>query len=92
MPAHPIPKSFRVSGRQYKVLRTRLSSAKHGECTPALGTVYLHTKLSQREAARAFWHEAVHAVMYEMRLNWRDEALVTAIADGLVDVIKTARF
>lgn len=95
----PIPKSFTLNGSKYVVnMYPKLPRS-------LLGRVYLESKFVQirttegqvqrrsKAVAETFWHEAIHAILYEMGSSlYRDEKFVTAFSKGLNQLVHSAKF
>ena len=96
-----IPKSFKVGKKKYTVNEAVIGSNR----TCIKGVIffqkqsidigqYVHNRrMSEKERAAVFWHEALHAMLHDMgsRKNG-DEQFVEALAKRITDVVYTARF
>jgi hypothetical protein len=100
MTPHPIPSSFRLRRRKWKVVtKERGDRANHaGLCAPASKQIVLYDKThnrerTQQERQRTFWHEVTHAVLLTMHHKLgQDEVFVTHFGLLLEELIRTARF
>lgn len=88
-----LPKRIRVGQRWYSV---EIIEAMLDKC---YGKVFYNTKsirVRRRKPAcmaDTFWHEVVHAILYEMEHPlYRNERFVTDFADKLSKAIKSAEF
>jgi hypothetical protein len=97
-----LPKSFRVGTRRYKVEELPLSSktscikgaVHYVDKTVDIGSRVNGRRMGKRERATVFWHEAIHAMLYDMgshNLN-NNEQFVENLAKRITDVVYTARF
>jgi len=98
-----LPRLIRVGSKRYsvEVIEALLDKQKVGriqydEQRIQIGTRNGNTnrKLPASEIRDSFWHELVHAILYDMgrhNLN-RDEAFVIAFASRLSKAIDSARF
>jgi len=98
-----LPRLIRVGNKRYsiEVIEALLDKQKVGriqydEQRIQIGTRNGNTnrKLPASEIRDSFWHELVHAILYDMgrhNLN-RDEAFVIAFASRLSKAIDSARF
>ena len=88
-----IPNKFKISGREYAVLKTRNArTSKHGQISYALRTILINVKGSDREITDTFWHEATHAILHDMQHPQRDdEKFVRGFAKRMTDIIMTAQ-
>lgn len=95
-----IPKRFKISGKVYTVRRPRYMR-KHrtiGRCNPVTRVVHVANgsnvsgrAFGREEVAETFWHEAVHAILYDMEHSLaRDEEFVEGFSIRLNELIHTA--
>jgi len=99
----PIPRKIRVGKKQYSIdvvesllQRGLMGTILYDERNIQIGKQSNKTgrKFTSEEINESFWHELVHAILYDMdehRLN-RNEAFVTAFAKRLSDAIDSASF
>ena len=98
-----IPRLIRVGNKRYSVEviealldKQKVGRIQYGEQRIQIGIRNGNTnrKLPAAEIRDSFWHELVHAVLYDMgrhNLN-RDDAFVLAFASRLSTAIDSARF
>ena len=98
-----IPRLIRVGNKRYSVEviealldKQKVGRIQYGEQRIQIGLRNGNTnrKLPAAEIRDSFWHELVHAVLYDMErhnLN-RDEAFVIGFASRLSKAIDSARF
>ena len=98
-----IPRLIRVGNKRYSVEviealldKQKVGRIQYGEQRIQIGLRNGNTnrKLPAAEIRDSFWHELVHAVLYDMErhnLN-RDEAFVIGFANRLSKAIDSARF
>lgn len=98
-----IPRLIRVGNKRYSVEviealldKQKVGRIQYGEQRIQIGLRNGNTnrKLPAAEIRDSFWHELVHAILYDMErhnLN-RDEAFVLAFASRLSKAIDSARF
>ena len=98
-----IPRLIRVGNKRYSVEviealldKQKVGRIQYGEQRIQIGLRNGNTnrKLPAAEIRDSFWHELVHAVLYDMgrhNLN-RDEAFVIGFASRLSKAIDSARF
>jgi hypothetical protein len=98
-----IPRLIRVGNKRYSVEviealldKQKVGRIQYGEQRIQIGTRNGNTnrKLPAAEIRDSFWHELVHAILYDMErhnLN-RDEAFVIGFASRLSKAIDSARF
>lgn len=95
-----IPKRFKISGKVYTVRRPSYMR-KHrtiGRCNPVARIVHVANGsnvtgrvFEREELAETFWHEAVHAILYDMPHSLaRDEDFVTQFSSRLNELVQTA--
>ena len=99
---HPIPRRIKVGKKIYHVnvveamkKRGLQGRVTYGTCLIEIGR---HSNLNGRrytgnEVRETFWHELVHAILYEMdhRL-YADEKFVTRFSADLFRAIRSAKF
>mgnify|MGYP003641038666 CR=1 FL=1 len=98
-----IPRKIRVGRKQYSIdvvetliQRGLMGTIRYDERNIQIGKQSNKTgrKFTSDEISESFWHELVHAILYDMdehRLN-RNEAFVTAFAKRLSESIDSAAF
>lgn len=97
-----IPKSFKVSNRKYTVQEPMpgvrpnciKGSVHFIPRTVEVNKIVNGRKMGKRERATVFWHEALHAMLYDMgshSLN-NNEGFVENLAQRITGIIYTARF
>lgn len=95
-----IPKSFQISEHTYNViLKRHLRVGIAGQLDAAKKEIKIGKRSKRRNIAYkhedmvdTFWHEVVHLILYDMsEPRWRDEALVTAFANRLTQVVLSAK-
>ena len=98
-----IPRLIRVGNKRYSVEviealldKQKVGRIQYGEQRIQIGLRNGNTnrKLPAAEIRDSFWHELVHAILYDMKrhnLN-RDEAFVIGFASRLSKAIDSARF
>lgn len=90
----PIPRRIRVGTRMYSVdiVQSMQRSRDLGRIWYESGTVHI-LKRKPEQMCDTFWHEMVHAILYDMghRL-YNDEKFVTEFAGRLAKAIKSAEF
>ena len=97
-----IPTSFKMNGHTYKVQLTgklvgpscAVGVVAYKEKTITIGQRcnVTNRKLTKRDIEHTFWHEVVHAILFEMRSSkYRDEYFVDAFAQKLHQITTTAR-
>ena len=98
-----IPRLIRVGNKRYSVEviealldKQKVGRIQYGEQRIQIGIRNGNTnrKLPAAEIRDSFWHELVHAILYDMErhnLN-RDEAFVIGFASRLSKAIDSARF
>ena len=99
----PLPSSVRVGGRRYSidVIETMLNKGEMARIEYAAGKIKVGRRsnvtgkrYSQAELKESFFHELVHAILYDMnehRLN-KNEEFVTEFAKRLSKAISSRRF
>jgi len=88
-----IPITFKLRQRQppYKVHRTALRIS--GRIYPELQRIEISRHLKNRRAAKTFWHELTHAILFDMgRADWDDETFVVEFSRRLEQAVHSARF
>ena len=96
---HPIPTSFRLRRRKWKVLRRQRHSGPFAGVTlNAPKSIYIYDEVRGRrrtdsDKQKTFWHEATHSVLFTMEHKLaKDEKFVTQFALLLEEMVRTARF
>lgn len=98
-----IPKTFKLNGREYRVLDIPNPSVVKGTTAPKEAVIYVAIcdlrgqKFFASERYQTFWHELTHCIVWEMDYNkpiagWRDEPWVSKFSKLLNEAITTARF
>lgn len=100
--APPIPARIRVGERLYSVDVVKSMQRKHdmGRVTYGTGNIQIGQfsnvtgrKYSDVQMSETFWHELVHAILYEMESQLhKDEKFVDAFAMHLSRAIRSAKF
>ncbi len=102
-PLLPIPRSIRVGNKRYSidVVETMLSKGEMARVEYDASKIRVGKRsnvtgkrYSQAEIKESFFHELVHAILYDMnahRLN-RDEAFVTEFSNRLSKALKGVVF
>lgn len=96
-----IPKSFKVGKKKYKVYE--VSIASNPTCVKGdvsflrqevtIGRFVNRRAMLDKERATVFWHEALHAMLYDMGSSKNnDEQFVEALAKRITEIVYTARF
>ena len=97
-----IPKKFNVGAHTYKVYLQANAEGYRGAvgwCAPSPGYyIVVRTKFSNKKQTpeqmfQTFWHEAVHAFLFDMQhpLN-KDEDFVDKLGTYIAETIKTAEY
>lgn len=97
---HPIPTSFRLRRRKWRVLRKDKAAPAiyGGHAYPVSKAIVIYDEARDRkrtphEQQKTFWHEATHAVLMEMKHKLAtNEAFVTQFGLLLEEMVRTARF
>jgi hypothetical protein len=99
----PIPSKIRVGKKRYSIdvvesliQRGLMGTIRYDEERIQIGKQSNKTgrKFTSDEINESFWHELVHAILYDMdehKLN-RNEAFVTAFAKRLSEAVDSAAF
>ena len=90
----PIPRRIRVGTRMYSVdiVQSMQRPRDLGRIWYEQGTVQIR-KRSDDKMCDTFWHEMVHAILYDMDSRlYNDEHFVTEFAGRLAKAIKSAEF
>ena len=90
----PIPRRIRVGARMYSVdiVQSMQRSRDLGRIWYESGTVHI-LKRKPEQMCDTFWHEIVHAILYDMDSRlYNDEKFVTEFAGRLARAIKSAEF
>lgn len=97
-----IPKSFKVGKTRYRVVPIPVDDfpSSVGSVSYSAGVVTIaqrHNvtgrKQSPKQQRHTFWHETVHAMLYDMgSRKHADEVFVDALAKRICGVIDSARF
>jgi len=99
----PIPTKIRIGSKRYSIdvvesllQRGLMGNIRYEDQKIQIGKQSNKTgrMFSSSEINESFWHELVHAILYDMdehRLN-RNEAFVTAFSRRLSDAIDSAKF
>lgn len=92
-----IPKSFKLLGRTYKVLRPKKivvdGVACNGLCESDLGKIKVEKELTPELAEQVFLHETTHAILDSLGYDHlsSNEQFVDSFSNALYQVIKTAK-
>jgi hypothetical protein len=99
----PIPRKIRVGRKRYSIdvvesliQRGLMGTIRYDEQRIQIGKQSNKTgrMFTSNEINESFWHELVHAILYDMdehKLN-RNEAFVTAFAKRLSEAVDSAAF
>lgn len=86
-----LPRSVRVFGKVYTVLRERPADGSLGECEFEATAIRVAPDAAPVLQADTFLHEVLHAILHEMQvcLPYKtEEKAVNAIATGLTGVLQ----
>lgn len=96
-----IPRKIRVGDKWYsiEIVEAMQEHGMLGEVNYPQQKIKIGTKLKNRKVAKdevqdTFWHELIHAILYDMgryKLT-KDEAFVSGLSSRLYKAIRSARF
>ena len=100
--AAPIPRRIRVGAKMYSIdiVETMHRKREMGRTTYGTGNIQIGTtsnvtgkRYSDIQMSETFWHEMVHAILYEMGNKLHsDEQFVDTFAIHLARAIRSAKF
>lgn len=89
-----LPKSILIKGKEWKIeykwgLRSG-SDLVDGLCDPNIRTIFIRRELLVCEKPAVFFHELVHAVLFEAHLSYNDGWVDGLIEEVICDSVSSA--
>lgn len=85
-----IPATFQLAGSVWKVVQVP-NLAELGRCIPDDRVVQLRKELPKQVKEQAFWHEAMHAIMFTLGKNEHNEEFIDAIGSLIHQLIISSK-
>ena len=87
-----LPKSIKIGLFDYKVRYNKTLKDCHGDCNPDTKIIRISKEYSKLSQAETLFHEILHAIYYESRLNEHhkpevEEQIVSTLAPYLLSAI-----